>query len=79
MYLTIFTNKATITFPPTYKYDIGTTIFDTRFPVFRFLILIFSEKNRCPSWTDRILWKTNLQVKPLRYTSFPSHVMSICL
>lgn len=36
-----------------------------------------SEKNRCPSWTDRILWKSGLPVKPLRYTSFPSHTMSI--
>jgi hypothetical protein len=34
-----------IEFAPTYKYDIGTTIYDT------------SEKKRCPAWTDRILYK----------------------
>src|SRR5277367_982811 len=36
-----------------------------------------SEKMRCPSWTDRILWKSELPVKPLQYVSFPLHVMSI--
>ena len=35
-----------------------------------------SEKNRCPSWTDRILWRSNLAIKTLSYTSFPLHVMS---
>jgi phosphatidylinositol-bisphosphatase len=34
-----------ITFAPTYKYDPGTLTYDT------------SEKQRIPSWTDRILWK----------------------
>jgi hypothetical protein len=34
-----------ITFPPTYKYDIGTNVYDT------------SEKARTPSWCDRILYK----------------------
>ena len=37
-------NEAKITFPPTYKYDPGTSNYDT------------SEKNRVPSWTDRILY-----------------------
>src|SRR5271170_278236 len=41
--------------------------------------LISSEKNRCPSWTDRILWRSNLAVKALNYESSPSHVMSISL
>ncbi len=36
--------EAPITFPPTYKYDMGTNTYDT------------SEKNRVPSWTDRILY-----------------------
>ncbi|KAM4708696.1 inositol polyphosphate 5-phosphatase K-like [Discoglossus pictus] len=34
-----------LTFPPTYKYDVGTNTFDT------------SSKKRKPAWTDRILWK----------------------
>lgn len=33
-----------ITFAPTYKYDPGTSTYDT------------SEKNRVPSWTDRIFY-----------------------
>uniref|UniRef100_H3BFL5 Phosphatidylinositol 4,5-bisphosphate 5-phosphatase A n=1 Tax=Latimeria chalumnae TaxID=7897 RepID=H3BFL5_LATCH len=34
-------------FPPTYKFDVGTNTYDTR----------FSAKKRKPAWTDRILWK----------------------
>ncbi|XP_073487119.1 phosphatidylinositol 4,5-bisphosphate 5-phosphatase A isoform X2 [Aquarana catesbeiana] len=34
-----------LTFPPTYKYDVGTNTYDT------------SSKKRKPAWTDRILWK----------------------
>ena len=34
-----------ITFLPTYKYDQGSADFDS------------SEKNRCPSWTDRVLYR----------------------
>ncbi|GAA6063284.1 hypothetical protein JCM10212_004666 [Sporobolomyces blumeae] len=37
--------EAPIVFRPTYKYDIGTDIYDT------------SEKNRIPAYTDRILYK----------------------
>lgn len=40
-----------IRFNPTYKYDIGTELYDT------------SDKERTPSWTDRILYKgSNIQV-----------------
>jgi len=38
-------NESQINFCPTYKYDVGTNIFDT------------SEKKRIPSWCDRILFK----------------------
>ncbi|XP_053556533.1 phosphatidylinositol 4,5-bisphosphate 5-phosphatase A [Bombina bombina] len=37
--------EGSLTFTPTYKYDVGTNTFDT------------SSKKRKPAWTDRILWK----------------------
>ncbi|ODH33881.1 hypothetical protein ACO22_03244 [Paracoccidioides brasiliensis] len=40
-----FYSEARITFPPTYKYDNGTDLYDT------------SEKARIPAWCDRVLWK----------------------
>lgn len=39
-----------ITFKPTYKYDPGTQMFDT------------SQKQRTPSYTDRILYKVNINI-----------------
>ncbi|EIE86666.1 hypothetical protein RO3G_11377 [Rhizopus delemar RA 99-880] len=43
-----------ISFLPTYKYDVGTDIYDT------------SEKQRIPGWTDRILFKGE-QLKQIQY------------
>ena len=44
-----------ILFPPTFKYNIGTSEFDS------------SEKFRTPSWTDRILWKNNGRIELMAY------------
>ncbi|GAA5965983.1 hypothetical protein JCM3765_004142 [Sporobolomyces pararoseus] len=52
--------EAKITFPPTYKFDRGTTDYDT------------SEKQRVPSWTDRILW-LSLNQGEVSATSYESH------
>ncbi|KAJ2354907.1 Inositol-1,4,5-trisphosphate 5-phosphatase 1, partial [Coemansia sp. RSA 2618] len=47
-------SEAEIRFPPTYKYDSGTTTYDT------------SEKMRIPSWTDRIMYRGR-NVRVLEY------------
>lgn len=54
--------EAPIHFNPTYKYDIGTDNYDS------------SEKQRVPSWTDRILWKSRTpeSVQCLEYNSVPA-------
>ncbi|XP_022094958.1 synaptojanin-1-like isoform X2 [Acanthaster planci] len=38
-------HEGNIQFAPTYKYDLFSNDYDT------------SEKNRCPAWTDRVLWR----------------------
>ena len=49
--------EAPIKFQPTYKYDAGTSVYDT------------SEKARTPSWTDRVLWRPKHgSVQALAYT-----------
>ncbi|GAA5852023.1 hypothetical protein JCM8547_000130 [Rhodosporidiobolus lusitaniae] len=58
--------EAPITFPPTFKFDVGTEVYDT------------SEKQRTPSWTDRILFLSihERSVQCERYESFPEVGMS---
>lgn len=57
--------ESRILFFPTYKFDKGTSQYDS------------SEKQRVPSWTDRVLYrsKRNNELKPLNYNS----VMDVCL
>ncbi|SSD59133.1 related to Polyphosphatidylinositol phosphatase INP52 [Saccharomycodes ludwigii] len=52
--------EPTIRFPPTYKYDLGTDLYDT------------SEKARTPSWTDRILYNGK-NLRPLSYSDVCLH------
>lgn len=53
-----FFDEMEIKFPPTYKFDNGTKVYDT------------SEKQRIPAWTDRILSMSKTQnIKQLYYNS----------
>ena len=52
--------EGSLTFPPTYKYDAGTDVFDT------------SPKQRVPSWTDRILYKARKEITLEHYDSVPA-------
>lgn len=53
-------DEAAIDFPPTYKFDHGTDVYDS------------SKKQRVPSWTDRILFKRDVQIRPLAYSCIPA-------
>jgi hypothetical protein len=46
-----------LNFKPTYKYDVGTSVYDT------------SSKGRIPSWTDRILYIPRQGVTCLAYNA----------
>lgn len=60
-----FFDEMEIKFPPTYKFDNGTTTYDT------------SEKQRIPAWTDRILsLSRNKVIKQLEYFSCDSLIFS---
>lgn len=44
-------NEGNLSFSPTYKFDKGTSVYDT------------SSKSRIPSWPDRILWKVRDSIR----------------
>lgn len=71
-------NEGPLKFPPTYKFDVGTHTYDTRFVqrlaqtrriLFRHsvTVLLFttSAKKRKPAWTDRILWRLRRTGSPV--------------
>jgi len=56
--------EGAITFPCTYKYDCGTSNYDT------------SEKKRIPAWTDRILYRKGSHVSQQNYDAYQSYLFS---
>lgn len=60
-----FFSEEEINFPPTYKFDKGTKIYDT------------GEKQRIPAWTDRILYLSMKNIiQPLKYNSCQDIIFS---
>jgi len=53
--------EAPIRFPPTYKFDSNSDRYDSN-----------PKKMRVPSWTDRILWKRDGNIRNVAYSSAPS-------
>lgn len=53
----IFSTEAPLNFRPTYKFDVGSTVYDS------------GPKKRIPSWTDRILFVDSPNVSCLAYNS----------
>ena len=58
--------ECVITFPPTYKFQPGTSKYDTR----------NEKKKRIPAWCDRILYRTNKNIECLRYRACPNLISS---
>lgn len=52
--------EAPIGFPPTYKFDAGSDVYDS------------SRKQRVPSWTDRVLFKPSPSLVVRAYGSAPA-------
>ena len=48
-------NEGPISFAPTYKYDVGSDLYDS------------SEKKRAPAWCDRVLYRGQGRIKEVEY------------